>query len=263
MASGCGGCLVLIVAVFVCAGIFGRYVEVGHKDDMHRDQANPGAGIQYEALHKALDFQAKALTDQYPIHMDISQKAVDRKFEYVKEATTERQFTDRALQLQKMYGNRFAHAHPGKTDADVAELRKILDELNERLARAFAELVRNGQIAVETDEPKVADDAHPGAMSGATDSDKAEAWAIVQNFIQLQLKSPSTASFGGVFSSEFQDYDKCVRSVGGDQYVVTGWVDSQNGFGATVRTDFTVKLRYTGVEGEHWHLEGAPTLIQR
>ena len=74
----------------------------------------------------------------------------------------------------------------------------------------------------------------------------------MQNFIKLQLKSPNTASFGGVFSDEFQDYDKCVKR--GRKPVRRHWVGRSGTARTTVRTDFTVKLRYTGDESEHWQL---------
>jgi hypothetical protein len=149
------GYVLALIFGSVCIGL----VCIGLLVNVHRpDSVQQSAARHYEGLRNILEIDAKSLIDQYPKHMEISEKAVDRKFEYVKESTTEKQFTDRSLQLQKMYANRFAHSHRDKTDSDVTELKKNLDDLNKRLAQAFAELVRSGQIEVETDEPKVTDD---------------------------------------------------------------------------------------------------------
>lgn len=58
---------------------------------------------------------------------------------------------------------------------------------------------------------------------------------IAATFIQNMLKSPSTAEFGwGSINHERK---------GGNRWEVTGWVDSQNSFGATVRSDWTIMLQ--------------------
>lgn len=51
--------------------------------------------------------------------------------------------------------------------------------------------------------------------------------------VKEQLKSPSTAKFPGLFESNDQ-----ARETDDGQRVWAGWVDSENGFGATVRTEF-------------------------
>ena len=52
--------------------------------------------------------------------------------------------------------------------------------------------------------------------------------------------SPSTASFPWL--------DREVRSLGNDVYQVISYVDAQNGFGATVRSNYSCKVRYRGGE---------------
>jgi hypothetical protein len=51
--------------------------------------------------------------------------------------------------------------------------------------------------------------------------------------VKEQLKSPSTAKFPGLLESDAQ-----ARETDDGQRVWVGWVDAENGFGGTVRTDF-------------------------
>ena len=103
----------------------------------------------------------------------------------------------------------------------------------------------------------------PRASSASTtSSDKYSAWYMAKRFVKDYLKSPSTADFGGGgFSSDYQDPKKCVQIKSDGTYVVSGWVDSQNGFGATVRTRFRVNLRDKG-DG-NWSLINVPIMVQR
>jgi len=66
------------------------------------------------------------------------------------------------------------------------------------------------------------------------------AWLMAQEFVTDRLKSPSTATFG------WQKAEDCVTELGGGEFKVRGWVDAQNSFGATLRSDFSLTLRYTG-----------------
>ena len=51
-----------------------------------------------------------------------------------------------------------------------------------------------------------------------------------------KLKSPSTAKFCSVTEATI--------GCSGNTWVVRGWVDAQNGFGATVRTQFAVTFTF-------------------
>lgn len=55
-----------------------------------------------------------------------------------------------------------------------------------------------------------------------------------ENLVRDQLKSPSTAKFSNV------------EATGTGPWTVTGAVDSQNSFGATVRTTWTCRVQSTG-----------------
>lgn len=78
---------------------------------------------------------------------------------------------------------------------------------------------------------------------------KGEAWVMAQQFVKDKLKSPGTADFGWLQTSE-----DTVQDLGGGKYRIRGWVDSQNTFGATVRTRFVCELKHAG--GDRWELEG-------
>ena len=67
----------------------------------------------------------------------------------------------------------------------------------------------------------------------------------MQLFVEKQLKSPSTADFpfGG---------HRHVTKLGGNRYRVDSYVDSQNSFGAQIRTEFEGVIK--SVDGG-WELE--------
>jgi len=57
-----------------------------------------------------------------------------------------------------------------------------------------------------------------------------------KEFVEKTLKAPSTA--------DFQNYNKFSASGTGEgPFLVTGYVDAQNSFGAKIRTEFTCELR--------------------
>lgn len=71
------------------------------------------------------------------------------------------------------------------------------------------------------------------------------AWAYMQQFVRQRLKSPATADFpfGG---------HRSVTALGNDRYLVNSYVDSQNSFGAQVRTQFSGVITKTP---SGWKLE--------
>jgi len=80
------------------------------------------------------------------------------------------------------------------------------------------------------------------------------AFVMSQEFVKRQLRSPSTADFplinaSGVSVSRFTNDDgRCA-------FTVRGYVDAQNGFGATVRQNYTVMLAPDS-NGTDWSLLG-------
>lgn len=81
------------------------------------------------------------------------------------------------------------------------------------------------------------------AKADATAKDDAK-WACRQ-FVERSLKAPSTADFP--FVNEF-------TAVGKERgpYIVRGYVDAQNSFGAMLRTNFACELH---TDGKEWFLD--------
>jgi hypothetical protein len=92
------------------------------------------------------------------------------------------------------------------------------------------------------------------ALSGCTSSsstptstshDNASmAYVQAENFVKLSLKSPSTAKFP--FFGEGKETTT-------DTYIVDSYVDSQNGFGAMIRSNFSITLQFIGGDPADQH----------
>ena len=110
----------------------------------------------------------------------------------------------------------------------------------------------------------VCDDESAGSSSQATqkdpkhDHDAVMAWIMCENFVKRNLKSPSTASFGGVFDGDYQDPKTHAIHKGGGEYICRGFVDAQNSFGAKIRSQFVVTVKYDGKT--MWNLVEGPVI---
>ena len=70
-----------------------------------------------------------------------------------------------------------------------------------------------------------------------TDTDNGSmAYVQCQDYVKEYLKAPSTAKFSGITETEVH-----WRKGNGHRYGVIGWVDSQNSFGAMLRTKYICK----------------------
>lgn len=87
------------------------------------------------------------------------------------------------------------------------------------------------------DESKESDAARAQARCTGCGCDDISISVFADNFIKEKLRSPSTADFAS-------DWQLKRNYLGRMTY--TSYVDSQNGFGATVRTNFTVMLLCIG-----------------
>lgn len=76
----------------------------------------------------------------------------------------------------------------------------------------------------------------------STESQKVVLANMIPDDVSPYLKSPSTASFPGTVL----DLDQYSVTREGDSWTVTSYVDSQNSFGATVRTVFTATYLWDG-----------------
>lgn len=89
--------------------------------------------------------------------------------------------------------------------------------------------------------------------SGGSDVSSAEdleygAFDVCTNFVKDRLRAPSTAEF----RNYFEDDGEVVVTGGPDTYVVTSSVDSENGFGAMLRSTFVCQVEH--VAGTRWML---------
>lgn len=87
--------------------------------------------------------------------------------------------------------------------------------------------------ASSQDSAKQTLDPTPAPETAGTPIDVAAFVLQCQNAVALQLKSPSTAKFAGTMTKLGQ-----VRELANDGKMWSGYVDAQNGIGATVRHDF-------------------------
>ncbi len=69
--------------------------------------------------------------------------------------------------------------------------------------------------------------------------DNIEVCVEAQHYVTELLKSPSTAKFPTC-------NDTSISQVSPDHYRVSAYVDSQNGFGAMLRSDWTIEYHYVG-----------------
>lgn len=67
---------------------------------------------------------------------------------------------------------------------------------------------------------------------------KTKALVYSHNCVEQQLKSPSSA--------EFPFGEGSVTKVDNDTFIVTSYVDSQNSFGAMIRTNYSCQVTLTG-----------------
>lgn len=76
-------------------------------------------------------------------------------------------------------------------------------------------------------------------------------------FVQDHLVSPGSAKFG----CPRGEWSACVTKVAPSRYRVSGAVDSQNRFGALIRSEWAVTVEH--VSGTNWTMIGTPVLEER
>ena len=74
-----------------------------------------------------------------------------------------------------------------------------------------------------------------------TQSNKFLAYNYAEDFVKQNLKSPSTAEFPKTIEK-----DNHIKELGNDEYLINSWVDSQNSFGAMIRSKFSCKIIFEG-----------------
>lgn len=74
---------------------------------------------------------------------------------------------------------------------------------------------------------------------------RASAFSVCTQFVTEQLRAPATAQFPAVSAA-------VVNRMSGDEWEVRAHVDSQNGFGALLRSTFNCTVRFDGED--QWRL---------
>lgn len=95
------------------------------------------------------------------------------------------------------------------------------------------------QAAAAASGANRADARSPARPERKTDCKEQDQMAPIQadKYVRPFLKAPSTAKFGPAYLATIVDLEHC-------KYRVTNYVDSQNGFGAMIRTHYTVDVRH-------------------
>jgi hypothetical protein len=101
-------------------------------------------------------------------------------------------------------------------------------------------------IGLISDALKDDDSSTTSGGSNTPSSDDLElgAWNVCHQFVEDRLKAPSTA--------DFEDVDEYKASNSAGVWTIVGWVDSENSFGAKIRTDYVCKVRH--VSGQRFNL---------
>ena len=101
--------------------------------------------------------------------------------------------------------------------------------------------VQPTRTPVSTPKPTIKPTNKPSTNSSSSYIAKdreMDAWVCAEDIVKANLKSPSSA--------KFCKYPEATITYCGDaDYMVVGWVDAENSYGAKIRTDFIVTLTLT------------------
>ena len=92
------------------------------------------------------------------------------------------------------------------------------------------------------------EDTPQAAKAPEPEHDDLGAFIMSQKFVKKNLKSPSTAKFPLLIDEGVK-----VEHQGEGKYYVRAYVDSQNGFGAMLRTKYMAEVEYLG--SDEWQLK--------
>ncbi len=162
------------------------------------------------------------------------------------------------IQVEKLAKEnaRLVQANNKKNERLIQANKKLRQE-NMTLAKQLEDMKKS--YLVRRDVPKkIVASRKSIKLPKKKHGDKVGAWTMAQLIVEQFARSPSTVSYGGWLE---QTADNCVKQYANGEYVVTGFFDSQNAFGAAIRTYFTLELQCT--DNETYKLIGVPTFSQR
>lgn len=114
----------------------------------------------------------------------------------------------------------------------------VKPEERDRILDVRDEAARQEQARLAAERKRLADERERARQAAVqTEKEKKDAYAMSQEFVKDQLKAPATAQFQAYGSN-----DVVVVAKDG-WYIVKGVVDSQNSFGAMLRSTYYCKLK--------------------
>jgi len=131
---------------------------------------------------------------------------------------------------------------------DAKEFDESANLLSE--AEKFLDIVRKSEAKSEEIQKKRRQQqaARRAKNAWKNQDNSTMAYIMIEDFVKNRLKSPSTAKFPGVFDGR-QDH---VTYLGNQKYRIISYVDSQNSFGAMIRTRFVAEIEQ--VSKDKWRL---------
>lgn len=109
------------------------------------------------------------------------------------------------------------------------------------------------------DDDESSDSSQTAQQTPKVEHDSVAAWVMCQQFVKMNLKAPASADFGGLLAGDWQDPNTHAIHMGNGKYRCTGFVDAQNSFGAQIRNQFGLTIKYIG--NDNWKVLEGP-LIQ-
>ena len=98
-----------------------------------------------------------------------------------------------------------------------------------------------GLVVINTIYTDITSKKTEGNIGSGFKHDKIMAYNYAENFVKKQLKSPRTAKFPSVSEKITHVHEQNYN-----EYKIDSWVDSQNSFGALVRTRFICTIIFDG-----------------
>ena len=121
----------------------------------------------------------------------------------------------------------------------LGRIDKQENKMNTKMITFLLGLLLIGGCLSAEDKKELAEERRREQQYGS----RSMAWIMAQDFVEARLKSPGSASYGDWLE---QNYSDNVTDLGEGLYHTRGWVDSQNGFGAMLRSNFLCTLQYNG-----------------
>lgn len=116
----------------------------------------------------------------------------------------------------------------------VKSIQQEVEEYNTEYRQSHS---TNTPSSSSTPRPSSSSTGNSTGNSSLANFTNSEAFTVALEVVRQNLKSPSTAKFCKYTEAS------CTYNASTNYWTVTGWVDAQNSFGATIRQNFTAKFQ--------------------